>query len=381
MSFTKDPAGTDLALNFDDTLFSLPAGQRPVADFLPGAEANAHPVVDVTPMPSTAAGTQGIFAPPALPITATKPVQATRTSQTIVPPLPVSIQNELDAGRLQQQQPDIYGHQEQTFAPQPPYTPGMSQAAPQQTFSPAMVEADYASKNAQQSLSASVADQVFGGQRLTIFNASPEPVRPAEHTFKPTAGAPAIDQTVKQFNAPQFKATMNQAPNTPAPSPTVTGPAQNELQTLRDLQRVTNGLDHEIYAGASKEELAAILEGFAHFMRNGTPDTFVNANYKDRTPEVMQLKELLIEAQETIIALLNDRVFDRAKISKLEAESRLMPDLQAQATRAMGLAMRSEEVQRELTEVRTEVEKLRTAYVRQETESSRGFFGWLLGRK
>jgi hypothetical protein len=176
----------------------------------------------------------------------------------------------------------------------------------------------------------------------------------------------------------QANPVSGQAPSNGAPSPSP-APSSNQLQVLRELQEVASDR-FSLEETGSKDELANILEGFAHVLRSGKSDVFADIQYKDRSAEIMQLKELLLEAQETIIGLLNDRVFDRAKLAKLESETRLMPDLQAQATRAMGLAMRSEEVQRELSQVRNDVERLRTSYVRQEQEKS-GFINWLFGKK
>ena len=126
----------------------------------------------------------------------------------------------------------------------------------------------------------------------------------------------------------------------------------------------------------ARDELIAVMGSFVRAMR-AQPTETLTVELKNKNSEIGQLKELLLEAQETIIQLLNDRVLDRAKIAKLESEVRLLPDLQSQANRAMGLAMRSEDVERELAEVRAEVERLRTSYMKAE----RGFLGWLFGRK
>lgn len=137
-----------------------------------------------------------------------------------------------------------------------------------------------------------------------------------------------------------------------------------ELNVLKQLQQATGTNPDDGVPALSKDELAKILEGFAKVLR-GDAQT-INPVNMENIAQLEQMKELLLDAQGTIIGLLNDRVFDRAKIARLEAEVRLMPDLQAQATRAMGLAMRSEEVQKELSHVKSEVERLRTSYVRSE---------------
>lgn len=150
--------------------------------------------------------------------------------------------------------------------------------------------------------------------------------------------------------------------------------AAKEFNLLRELQRATVPEEGGVPA-VSKDELAGLLEGFARSLRGeGQRTDIVIA---DKNAEIGQLKELLLEAQETIIGLLNDRVYDRAKIARLESEVRVLPDLQSQASRAMGLAMRAEDVQKELAHVRAEVERLRTSYIKSE----QGIFGRLFGRR
>ncbi len=188
--------------------------------------------------------------------------------------------------------------------------------------------------------------------------------------------------------AAQSPASLNFDPDAPITSEVAaasTLPAQNgtsedtfaqapaEFNLLKELQKATSEPDGS--EAVSKGELAVVLEGFARVLRGDSGNH--ELAIADKTAENSQLKELLMEAQETIIGLLNDRVFDRAKIARLEAETRLMPDLQSQASRAMGLAMRSEDVQKELTYVRTEVERLRTSYIKSE----QGFFSRLFGRQ
>jgi hypothetical protein len=137
---------------------------------------------------------------------------------------------------------------------------------------------------------------------------------------------------------------------------------------LKELQRVAN------LPSVPSDEVLQLFETFVRVARNEPG----GADLANKNAEIGQLKELLLEAQETIISLLNDRVLDRAKMAKLEAEVRLLPDLQSQATRAMGLAIKSEDVQGELETVRAEVERLRTSYMR--TEHKKGFFARLFGK-
>jgi hypothetical protein len=130
-----------------------------------------------------------------------------------------------------------------------------------------------------------------------------------------------------------------------------------ELPVLDELLRLNNPTQssgQEI----RRDDLAQLLEGFARVLR-GDASTMSLVN-EQASAELASMKHLLVEAQETIIQLLNDRVYDRAKIARLEAENRLLPDLQAQATRAMGLAVQSEDFAKELSNVRSELERLRS---------------------
>lgn len=106
----------------------------------------------------------------------------------------------------------------------------------------------------------------------------------------------------------------------------------------------------------------------------------------DKTAEVEELRCLLVEAQQTIIRLLTERVEDRAKVSQLETQLRLLPDLQAQADRAIAVAMNTDDFRRDLTKVKFELERVRLAKVRSEVERSRrswfrGLRGWFFKTK
>ena len=147
--------------------------------------------------------------------------------------------------------------------------------------------------------------------------------------------------------------------------------AAEPINVLQEVSKAAAGLANDAAANVSKAELAKILEGFAQVLR--ADPSYSSVTYADHMGEITQLKALLLEAQETIINLLNDRVYDRAKLARLEAEVRFLPDLQAQANRAMNLAQHSESVQAELAHVRSEVERLRTSYMR--TDKSTGWFG------
>jgi hypothetical protein len=183
------------------------------------------------------------------------------------------------------------------------------------------------------------------------------------------------------------QATFNFAPSAPEqlrPEPTAEdtlelpvhpGIPEDEISNellLNELQRATN------LPRIPDQETLHLFETFVRIVRNG-PTMQDDEAIANKNAEIGQLKELLLEAQETIISLLNDRVLDRSKISTLESQAKLLPDLQSQANRAMGLAIRSEDVQQELDAVRSEVERLRTSYMRSE-QKKKGFLDRLFGK-
>jgi len=158
-------------------------------------------------------------------------------------------------------------------------------------------------------------------------------------------------------------------------------------------------LGHGAMVGAddkvSKKDLVSLLEGFVRIIKTDeestvspvtaatqTPGTGIELSrgnmvvaetrVDDRTVEIDQLRGLVIEAQDTIIKLLTDRVDDRSRIATLEAQLALLPDLQAQADRAMSVAVRTEEYRTELSKMRFELDRFRLFRVRIEGEQRKG---------
>lgn len=104
---------------------------------------------------------------------------------------------------------------------------------------------------------------------------------------------------------------------------------------------------------------------------------------KDKTEETVELRCMLVQAQETIIRLLTDRVDDKAKIATLEAQMRLLPDLQQQADRALAVAVNQDDVKTELKSVKLEIERMKLAKIRTEIETRNQhwwgrFSSWML---
>lgn len=133
----------------------------------------------------------------------------------------------------------------------------------------------------------------------------------------------------------------------------------------------------------SRSDLISLLEGFVGILKrdgdiNGGAALnvlrgsqaeelkFTDVDIEDKTAELEDMRRLVIEAQETIIKLLTDRVEDRAKIASLETELKLLPDLQEQADRAMAVAFKTEEFRSELHKVKYELERNRIASVRKD---------------
>ncbi|MBX9692419.1 MAG: hypothetical protein K2Z81_08550, partial [Cyanobacteria bacterium] len=131
----------------------------------------------------------------------------------------------------------------------------------------------------------------------------------------------------------------------------------------------------------SRSDLIGILDSFIGMLQRGgnpseqlkmapverqqpvpvTTEIELTASVEDKTEELEEMRRLVIEAQETIIKLLTDRVEDRAKIATLETELKFLPDLQAQADRAMAVAFRTEEFRSDIHKIKYELEHYRIA--------------------
>lgn len=181
----------------------------------------------------------------------------------------------------------------------------------------------------------------------------------------------------------------------------VTGDSSEQTQLTVDptksaLERLTGDTN------VSKGDLVNILEGFVNLIKaDMMPLTTTNndidfsvaraealkvssVTVDDKTASIDELRNLLLEAQETIIRLLNDRVDDRANMARLEAELRLLPDLQNQADRAIAVAINTDDFRSDLTKVKFELERLRLAKVREEVGNKRTFWtgvrGWFFNK-
>lgn len=156
----------------------------------------------------------------------------------------------------------------------------------------------------------------------------------------------------------------------------------NEMSTAVSKTKETK-LTSSIVEGedrVSRSDLISLLEGFLGVLKgNGDFDIpsgiakvqpeelkFTDVDVEDRTAELEDMRRLVVEAQDSIIKLLTDRVEDRARIAQLETELKLLPDLQEQADRAMAVAFKTEEFRTELQKVKYELEVNRLESIRKD---------------
>lgn len=100
---------------------------------------------------------------------------------------------------------------------------------------------------------------------------------------------------------------------------------------------------------AFKAELASLFESFAKVLRNEVSPTAQDESEHD------DLRKQLVDAKDQIISLLTERATDQARITQLETELKFLPDLQAQADRAMTLADSASKVQDSLADLRLQL--------------------------
>jgi len=80
--------------------------------------------------------------------------------------------------------------------------------------------------------------------------------------------------------------------------------------------------------------------------------------------EIDRLKSLVLEAQETIIKLLTDRVEDKARLATLEAQVKFLPLQQLGDANAIQLRNEQESLRLQLSEIRHEVQKSEIGKIR-----------------
>ncbi len=220
------------------------------------------------------------------------------------------------------------------------------------------------------------------------FDASPEDLPEMQATAAQGTATPVIENILptEAKSAAGPNPFVQVEPAVQADSAIQSEPAvQASAQGQTDLSGIVDVGD-----SVSKKDLVALLEGFVRIIktdeaptvaplttptgtnielaRQNTVVTTSEASVDDRTVEIDQLRGLVIEAQDTIIKLLTDRVEDRSRIATLEAQLALIPDLQAQADRAMSVAVRTEEYRTELNKMKFELDRFRLFRVRIEGE-------------
>lgn len=101
-----------------------------------------------------------------------------------------------------------------------------------------------------------------------------------------------------------------------------------------------------VQVGLSKEELLEALDDFrASFERDFSPPAIL-----DRGQEIEGLQRELIDGQKMMMALMADKLRDREALARLEAEIKLLPDLQGQAARAAAIEEENEALKQRLQE-------------------------------
>lgn len=174
-------------------------------------------------------------------------------------------------------------------------------------------------------------------------------------------------------------------------------PQEHIVDATAQPQAVKSGLPRrrtrEDNSKVARGDLVNILESFVNLIRDTDeldndpgPQKVSAVSVDDKTGELEEMRMLLIEAQETIIKLLTDRVDDRSRLATLELQLKLLPDLQSQADRALAVAINTEDFRSELTKVKFELERFRLARVRGDVARTRrswwvGVRGWLFKGK
>ncbi len=238
-------------------------------------------------------------------------------------------------------------------------------------------------------------EQSVAEETLVEAAAAEEPVAPkVEQIVEQLVEAPK--QTVIPPQVEEEKDTFPQMPQQDAPKTWTNNdfPQHSAVTQLAEAGKFVMGDDK-----VSRTDLVHLLEGFVKILRTDSKSNlpaevnydltanggrYTDAIVDDRTQEIENMRKVIVEAQETIIKLLTDRVEDRAKIASLETQIKLLPDLQAQADRAMAVAIHTEDFRADLTKVKFELERYRLARVRAEADNRKSWvrkvWVWIHGK-
>lgn len=121
---------------------------------------------------------------------------------------------------------------------------------------------------------------------------------------------------------------------------------------------------------AFKAELASLFESFAKVLRHEVSPMFQDESQND------DLRKQLVDAKDQIIALLTERAADQARITQLETELKFLPDLQAQADRAMTLADSASKVQDSLADLRLQLNDAHLSRMRHKLHRGKPRWWW-----
>ena len=131
-------------------------------------------------------------------------------------------------------------------------------------------------------------------------------------------------------------------------------------QTLLSyVQQFTKPEINQEVSRAFKTELASLFESFGRVLRDET-----STAPGQTTQEAEDLRKELSQTKDRIIVLLTERAEDQARIARLETELKFLPDLQAQADKALTLAESAGKFQDSLSEMRMHLNNAHIARMR-----------------
>lgn len=225
-----------------------------------------------------------------------------------------------------------------------------------------------------------------------------------KHLFRITPDMPTFEQEGKNAKADEALTSVVQPQSSSINEPDIDSEGKQEAETAQATMQsqeseseVANAeakeislehsekvkIDHFItqedenaHILLARQDVASVFKDLVELIKNGrvgelisqlpeminfAPPEALPALLKEKDAQLTEMRSLLVEAQSTIIKLLTDRVDDRARLAALESELRLLPELQNQSDAALALAISAEDVRRDLSKVKVELEKFKSA--------------------
>lgn len=178
---------------------------------------------------------------------------------------------------------------------------------------------------------------------------------PEPNSAQASATAPAIEPESfrKEATAQAIKGLNEKEPAGETVVTSFSPSADDEMVSRAQLCQI-----FEQFIGQLKAETPGAVAPVAQIESPVTSVKVQPISVNDRTEEIDQLKSLLIEAQETIIKLLTDRVDDRSKIATLEMEMKYLPGPRLSSDDQARMVIEHEKLRSELVKVKLELEQL-----------------------